>query len=81
MATHDDSIRNTQPFSTGELTVLGLFYAGVRARLLRARYQLDPWAVVQRHRHLPREEFLRVSEQAERAAAHARVTEVAGRFV
>jgi len=76
MATHDDSIRNTQSFSTGELTVLGLFHAGVRAHTLRERYRLDPWGVVNRHRQLPREEFARVRELAERAAA-----DVEGRVV
>jgi hypothetical protein len=80
MATHTDSTPFPQPFTPDELTVLGLFYAGVRARVLRAQYGIDPWAVIQRHRHLAREEFLRGSELAERAAARARAVAAAGRF-
>ena len=72
MATHSDSSFAHETFTPDELIVLGLFYAGVRAHVLRDRYHLDPWAVVNRHRQLPREEFARVRELAERAAADGR---------
>ena len=72
MSTHSDSTQHAQAFTPDELTVLGLFYAGARARALREQYRLDPWGVVNRHRQLPREEFARVRELAERAAADGR---------
>lgn len=69
MATHSEATATIHAFSPDELTLLGLFHAGVRARALRERFGVDPWAVVNRHRQLPREEFARVRELAERAAA------------
>jgi len=71
MSTHSDPTQHAQAFTPDELTVLGLFYAGARARTLREQYHLDPWAVVNRHRQLPREEFARVRALADHAAAAA----------
>ena len=71
MATQTDPNLTHAAFTRDELVALGLFHAGVRARVLRERFGLDPWAVVNRHRQLPREEFARVRELAERAAAGA----------
>ena len=78
MSTHSDPTQHAQAFTPDELTVLGLFYAGARARALREQYRLDPWAVVNRHRQLPREEHARVRALADRAEEEARAA--AGRF-
>ena len=71
MSAHDGSTPDAPAFTPDELALLGLFHAGVRAHVLRARYGLDPWPVVNRHRQLPREEFARIRELADRAAAAA----------
>ena len=81
MATHSDSSFAHEAFTPDELIVLGLFRAGVRAHVLRDRYHLDPWAVVHRHRQLPREEHARVRELADRAEEQARAAGAAGRVV
>ena len=78
MATHSGSGFSHEAFTHDELTVLGLFYAGARAHVLREQYQLDPWRLVNRHRQLPREEHARVRELADRAEEQARAA--AGRF-
>ena len=41
------------PFTRAEFELLRQFYAGVRARALRRQFALDPWALLNRHRHLP----------------------------
>jgi hypothetical protein len=71
MTAHSGSGFSHAAFTPDELVLLGLFHAGVRARVLRGRYGIDPWAVVRRHRQLPREEFAQLRALAERAAAHA----------
>ncbi len=42
-------------FTQRELFSLRDFYAGVRAREIRKEYGGDPWYVVYKHRHLPKE--------------------------
>ncbi len=45
-----------QGFDEQELLALKLFYAGERARRIRTMY-CDPWAVVSRHRNMPKDQY------------------------
>ena len=42
-----------KPFTSAEFELLRQFYAGVPTRVLRREFALDPWALLNRHRHLP----------------------------
>lgn len=48
-------------FTADERAMLREFYAGVRARRLRARYGFDPWEVIHRYRHLSADQYAAVS--------------------
>jgi hypothetical protein len=49
-------------FSEHEIDALTQFYAGTPARTIRKTLQLNPWDVLQRHRHLEQALYERVMQ-------------------
>lgn len=49
-------------FSEREIGALTQFYAGTPARTIRNTLQLNPWDVLQRHRHLEQALYERVMQ-------------------
>ena len=60
MTTIPDDISSI--FSEREIDALTQFYAGTPARTIRNTLQLNPWDVLQRHRHLEQALYERVMQ-------------------